>query len=51
MDSVKWLIRLEALEREDESFYMTQRYPEVYLSVAMKLENPKSPITPVAPSR
>jgi hypothetical protein len=25
--------------------------PEVYLSVAIKLENPKSPIRPVAPSR
>jgi hypothetical protein len=25
--------------------------PEVYLSVALKLEKPKSPITPEAPSR
>ena len=29
----------------------TNLNPEVYLSVAIKLENPKSPITPLAPSR
>ena len=31
MDSVKWLIRIEALEREDDSFYMTQRYMAIRL--------------------
>jgi DMSO/TMAO reductase YedYZ molybdopterin-dependent catalytic subunit len=31
MDSVKWLSRIEALEREDQSFYMTQRYMAVRL--------------------
>jgi DMSO/TMAO reductase YedYZ molybdopterin-dependent catalytic subunit len=31
MDSVKWLIGIEVLERDDESFYMTQRYMAVRL--------------------
>ncbi len=31
MDSVKWLIRIEALGHEDESFYMTQRYMAIRL--------------------
>jgi len=31
MDSVKWLIRVEALEHEDETFYMTQRYTAIRL--------------------
>jgi DMSO/TMAO reductase YedYZ molybdopterin-dependent catalytic subunit len=31
MDSVKWLVRVEALEREDESFYMTERYMAIRL--------------------
>jgi len=31
MDSVKWLIGIEVLERDDESFYMAQRYMSVSL--------------------
>jgi DMSO/TMAO reductase YedYZ molybdopterin-dependent catalytic subunit len=31
MDSVKWLIRIEALDRQDEGFYMMQRYRAVRL--------------------
>jgi DMSO/TMAO reductase YedYZ molybdopterin-dependent catalytic subunit len=42
MDSVKWLVQIEALDREDTSFYMTRRY------VASRLEavgTDQSPLT------
>lgn len=31
MDSVKWLLRIEALDHEDASFFMTQRYVAIRL--------------------
>jgi DMSO/TMAO reductase YedYZ molybdopterin-dependent catalytic subunit len=42
MDSVKWLTRIEALERADTSFYMTQRYVAIRLEV---IGSDQSPVT------
>ncbi len=42
MDSVKWLVRIEALDHDDASFFMTQRY------VALRLQmigSEQSPVT------
>ena len=33
MDSVKWLTRIEALDREDTSYFMTQRYVGIRLQL------------------
>jgi DMSO/TMAO reductase YedYZ molybdopterin-dependent catalytic subunit len=40
MDSVKWLVRIEVLERDDESFYMTQRYMAVSLQTVGSEQRP-----------
>jgi DMSO/TMAO reductase YedYZ molybdopterin-dependent catalytic subunit len=40
MDSVKWINRIEALEREDETFYMTQRYMAIRLQTVGAEQSP-----------
>jgi DMSO/TMAO reductase YedYZ molybdopterin-dependent catalytic subunit len=40
MDSVKWLSRVEALEREDAGFFMTRRYRSVRLETIGSTEVP-----------
>ncbi len=40
MDSVKWLVRIEALDHEDASFFMTQRYVSMRLQVVGSEQSP-----------
>src|SRR5207249_1230031 len=40
MDSVKWLVHIEALDHEDESFFMTQRYMAVRLQTVGSQQDP-----------
>ena len=44
MDSVKWLVRIEALDHEDTGFYMTKRYVATRL---LTLGSEVSPLTKV----